>query len=643
MATDFRANQIQTRHLIASGSFSGPGAGSQIAITRMENDTAPLNQGNINAAVLAEIEQGDVFFFVSGSIGGKDGTTRGITLLGGDLHISGNISVGGSGLASSLDSSINAAAPDNDVSVPSANPVILRDGGAAGFDLFSLARTGAGAGDALAISMSNGTTGRAISIDFETAAASSTNYFEVTRGNDRISHGVGWLEIANHDYGGYDMYCTAPTALSNNPGLYITVTAGPGDGTGAGGDLNLFGGTAGGGGTGGGVYVQGGLGGSASGNSGPLEFFGGSANSVTGTPGTATFSGGENDFGGTGGTAIVRGGRSTGGTGKGGDTFIQGGTAVSTGLGGNVYISGGGSVSGTSGSVFISGSRINIGNSNGTSNLHVSGTVVFDGNMTVSGNMITTFNNAYKSRDFTDSSNIELIKFTSSPLGDNDASISIGGTGVDTVFFNAGPAPMGIHRLSGAFAFTQYGMSISPDFDTIFAGKRDKDVYFFVDGVPGSRGTSVQGVALFDGDLHVSGNITSDRTFGLPSRVHVGDYVSTTAVLAAPQAAGGVSFDPTEYHTGSCVLASVMAATVLGTTASVMLYNSTSGSYVEIGGPGITYLHVTASNATKVESVNLFEAANFGASESIYLIQVHTTGSVLNTVIHYGSDLVTYR
>lgn len=94
MPIDFRATQIQTKHLIASGSFAGTGEGSQIIITRIEDDsqTSP-NQGAIeNSELLEQIEQSDVFLFVSGAVGGKNQNSRGITVFGGDVHISGSLS-----------------------------------------------------------------------------------------------------------------------------------------------------------------------------------------------------------------------------------------------------------------------------------------------------------------------------------------------------------------------------------------------------------------------------------------------------------------------------------------------------------------------------------------------------------------------
>lgn len=53
-----------------------------------------------------------------------------------------------------------------------------------------------------------------------------------------------------------------------------------------------------------------------------------------------------------------------------------------------------------------------------------------------------------------------------------------------------------------------------------------EDVYFEVSGAIGSKGTSTVGVALFRGDLHVSGNLTLDSTTGTLSQDRA--YTTTT-------------------------------------------------------------------------------------------------------------------
>lgn len=94
---DFRTSQIQTKQIIATGSFDGLGTNSQIAIYPIEAEGSPANQGEISAGLLAQLDATDVFLFVSGGIGEKGDSTRAITVFGGDIHISGNMTIDGSG------------------------------------------------------------------------------------------------------------------------------------------------------------------------------------------------------------------------------------------------------------------------------------------------------------------------------------------------------------------------------------------------------------------------------------------------------------------------------------------------------------------------------------------------------------------
>lgn len=94
---DFRASQIQTKQIIATGSFDDLGVNSQIAIYPIEAQDSPDNQGNIIPGLRSHLEATDVFLYVSGGIGEKDGATRAITVFGGDIHISGNMTIDGTG------------------------------------------------------------------------------------------------------------------------------------------------------------------------------------------------------------------------------------------------------------------------------------------------------------------------------------------------------------------------------------------------------------------------------------------------------------------------------------------------------------------------------------------------------------------
>jgi hypothetical protein len=91
-SVDFRSNQIQTSKIIVTGSSPE----KTLLIYGIAADGTPANQGNIGPTFDTSVIGKDVFLFVSGVIGGKDGSDLGISVFGGDLHISGNLTVDGS-------------------------------------------------------------------------------------------------------------------------------------------------------------------------------------------------------------------------------------------------------------------------------------------------------------------------------------------------------------------------------------------------------------------------------------------------------------------------------------------------------------------------------------------------------------------
>jgi len=89
MTFDYRAAQLRTSKIIASGST---GTGAKLLLYPISSQGTPLNQGNLSASLFGTSSIGnDVFFFVSGVIGGINGSTNGITLFGGDVFVSGNL------------------------------------------------------------------------------------------------------------------------------------------------------------------------------------------------------------------------------------------------------------------------------------------------------------------------------------------------------------------------------------------------------------------------------------------------------------------------------------------------------------------------------------------------------------------------
>ena len=89
---DFRADQVQTSKIIVTGSTPQ----KTLLIYGIDAQDTPLNQGNIDPAKFDTTFVGtDVFLFVSGGIGARSGTEPWISVFGGDLHISGNLTVDG--------------------------------------------------------------------------------------------------------------------------------------------------------------------------------------------------------------------------------------------------------------------------------------------------------------------------------------------------------------------------------------------------------------------------------------------------------------------------------------------------------------------------------------------------------------------
>jgi hypothetical protein len=91
-SVDFRADQVQTSKIIVTGSTPQ----KTLLIYGIDADDAPANQGNIDQTVFdTSVIGSDVFLFVSGGINARGGSDPWITAFGGDLHISGNLTVDG--------------------------------------------------------------------------------------------------------------------------------------------------------------------------------------------------------------------------------------------------------------------------------------------------------------------------------------------------------------------------------------------------------------------------------------------------------------------------------------------------------------------------------------------------------------------
>ena len=88
---DFRADQIQTKQIIVTGSGAGT---TKLLIYGIEAQGSPVNEGEINQTVFPSDTAigGDVFLYVSGALNTKGSATkRGTSVFGGDLVVSGSL------------------------------------------------------------------------------------------------------------------------------------------------------------------------------------------------------------------------------------------------------------------------------------------------------------------------------------------------------------------------------------------------------------------------------------------------------------------------------------------------------------------------------------------------------------------------
>lgn len=91
---DFRADQIQTNKLIVKGGNAG--STNALLIYGSGAQDTPLNEGNIKTTVFPQTAIGsDVFVYVSGAVGARNTTEPAVSVFGGDVHISGNLSIEG--------------------------------------------------------------------------------------------------------------------------------------------------------------------------------------------------------------------------------------------------------------------------------------------------------------------------------------------------------------------------------------------------------------------------------------------------------------------------------------------------------------------------------------------------------------------
>jgi len=94
---DFKASQVQVNKIIVTGSFANETSNQLLIYNYDAQDSGSPNQGEIDSSKFDTAGIGtDVLLFVSGGISEKDiADSNSVSVFGGDLHISGNLTVDG--------------------------------------------------------------------------------------------------------------------------------------------------------------------------------------------------------------------------------------------------------------------------------------------------------------------------------------------------------------------------------------------------------------------------------------------------------------------------------------------------------------------------------------------------------------------
>lgn len=142
----------------------------------------------------------------------------------------------------------------------------------------------------------------------------------------------------------------------------------------------------------------------------------------------------------------------------------------------------------------------------------------------------------------------------------------------------------------------------------------------------------------FDPAINITPRIRYD---GADSKT-LATYAITTATVASPQPVGWLPWNPffvaNNYEGHYIYLEATLASTDPAESATLMLYNLTTSTYVEIGGPGVTTLTVLGTAPGLVQSQRL----NGGASPMVgfdafmsgtYELQVYTSNAAFPAIL----------
>jgi len=106
------------------------------------------------------------------------------------------------------------------------------------------------------------------------------------------------------------------------------------------------------------------------------------------------------------------------------------------------------------------------------------------------------------------------------------------------------------------------------------------DTYFFVSGVIGGKDSATPSVGVFGGDLHVSGNISSDGNATVTDLLTIGQDIQVAGVMGvtgSSQLSGGISGSLTQLVSGISYLVAGTNVTITSASNGQVTISSTGG------------------------------------------------------------------
>lgn len=407
----------------------------------------------------------------------------------------------------------------------------------------------------------------------------------------------------------------------------------------------------------------------------------------------------------TGGQVVISAGQATGtGASNGGGFFVYSGNGADNGSGGVVQIGAGAGGDTTTVTSAGPGGAVQITAGNGGTTTNIATSAGQGGDVTISaGNSAVYQSNPTASRGGQVS--ITAGEGASAATGDNPAGdggdilIAAGTAGTPS---GAGDVGRGgnILVIAGQNTEPNRNGSVSLGDKSIGATKivaagvdisthvTGSDKFFIVSGTVDGRRTGGRNVAVFEGDVVISGNLFvsssisgshhklyngldylvagnnitlltqsngqvlisattgsstgSSVVVGSGSIISLGlvDWKSSNALDSSAEVVGQYYLDSTLY-TGTILFRALLATTNASYSASVQLANLTLGSLVEIGGPGITKLTTNGTTPAIVQSGDLKTAGNFTLGAATYEVRVFTENSSAQVNIGGGEFRVT--